>query len=87
MAVNCWSAPTAISGFAGVTAMLLRLTAPSLSPIVITALASVIVPWSAALRSNVNVSGFSTMGQSTISTRTTLVVSPGAKLSVPVAAT
>ena len=63
--------------------MLLRVTWPSLSPIVITALASVIVPWSGALRSNVNVSGSSILGQSRISTRTTFVVSPGAKLSVP----
>jgi hypothetical protein len=59
VAVNCWSSPIAIAGFAGVTSMLLRLTWPSLSPIVITALASVIVPPSAALRSNVNVSAFS----------------------------
>ena len=87
MAVNCSSSPIAITGFAGVTAMLLRLTEPSLSPIVITALASEIVPLIAALRLNVNVSAFSMSGQSRICTRTTLVVSRGAKLSVPEAVT
>ena len=65
-----------MSGFAGVTSMLLRVTWPSLSPIVITALASVIVPLPAAVRSNVKVSGLSMAGQSRISTRTTVVVIP-----------
>jgi hypothetical protein len=43
VAVNCWSLPGPGNGLAGVTSMLFRVTAPSSSPIVITALASEMV--------------------------------------------
>jgi len=46
-------------------------------------LALEITPLTAALRLNVKASNPSTFGQSTICTGTVLVVSPGAKLSVP----
>ena len=57
-------------------------TIVSLSTMLIRLLALAITPLTAALRLKVKASNPSTTGQLTICTRTTLVVSPGAKLSV-----